>query len=73
MEECQLLTQSRFVFAQRVDPPTDRRHMLAKIQLQAFGKGGVDRPAPLGQDRLNDRCRAEDNAVIDPDEACRRR
>jgi hypothetical protein len=31
VEECQLLTQPRFVFTQRIDPPTDRRHMLAKI------------------------------------------
>jgi hypothetical protein len=31
VEQSQLLTQSRFVFAQRVDPSPDGRHMLAKI------------------------------------------
>ena len=66
MEERQLLTQSRFVFAQRVDPTTDGRHMLAKIQIQALGKGGVDLPTPLGQDRLDGRCRAKDDTVCNP-------
>jgi hypothetical protein len=36
MEQGQLLTQPSFVFAQRVDPPTDRRHMLAKVQVEAL-------------------------------------
>jgi hypothetical protein len=48
MEERQLLTQPHFVFTHRVDPTTDRRHMLAKIQIQALDKGGVDLPTPLG-------------------------
>ena len=52
LEQSQLVTQSRFVFAQRVDPPTDGRHMLTKIQIQALSKGRVDFPPPLGQDDL---------------------
>jgi hypothetical protein len=68
MEERQLLAQSRFVFAQRVDPTTDRRHMLAKIQIQALDKGGMDLPTALGQDGFDGRCRAKDDAVFDPDD-----
>jgi hypothetical protein len=68
MEERQLLAQSRFVFAPRVNPSPDRRHMLTKIQIQTLGKRGVDLPPPLGQDGLDDRCRAEDDAVFDPDD-----
>jgi hypothetical protein len=59
MEKRQLLAQSRFVFAQRVDPLPDCRHMLTKIQIQILGKRGIDRPTSLGQDRLDDHCRAK--------------
>jgi hypothetical protein len=44
VEQSQLLAQSRFVFAQRVDPPTNGCYMLTKIQIQAFDEGGVDLP-----------------------------
>ena len=33
MEQSQLLTQARFVFAPRVDSPPDGRDMLAKVQI----------------------------------------
>jgi hypothetical protein len=68
MEECQLLTQSRFVFAQRVDPSIDRCHMLTKVQIQVFDKAGIDLPTPLGQDGFDGRGRAEDDAVCDSDD-----
>jgi hypothetical protein len=38
VEQSQLLTQPRFVFTQRVDPPANRRHMLTKIQIEALDK-----------------------------------
>jgi hypothetical protein len=38
MEQSQLLTQARLVFAQRVDSPPDGRDMLAKVQIQALDK-----------------------------------
>jgi hypothetical protein len=69
MEERQLLTQARFVFAQRGDPSTDRRHMLTKVQIQACDEGRIDLPAPLGQEGLGGLCCAEADAVRDPDEA----
>jgi hypothetical protein len=69
VEQSQLLTQSRFVFAHRVDPTTDGRHMLAKIQMQTFDKTGIDLPTPLGQDGCDGRGRAKDDAVRDPDDA----
>jgi hypothetical protein len=51
VEQSQLLTQSRFVFAQRVDPTTDRRHMLAKIQMQAVAVGRRVTPPAAVPDR----------------------
>ena len=50
VEVCQLLTQPRFVLAQRIDPPTNRRHMLAIEFLNDFShfpgfNGG--RPLPF--------------------------
>jgi hypothetical protein len=68
VEQRQLLTQSRFVFVQRVDPPANGRHMLTKIQIQALDEGGIDLPTPLGQDGLDGLCRTEDDAVCDPDD-----
>jgi hypothetical protein len=68
MEERQLLTQPRFVFAQGVDSRPDRRHMLANIQIQALDKGGVDLPTPLRQDGFDGRCQAKNDAVLAPDE-----
>src|SRR5215510_484569 len=50
-------------------PPTNRRHMLAKIQIQALDKARIDRPTALGQDRRDGLCRAEYNAVGDAHEA----
>lgn len=41
VEERPLLTQPRFVFAQRVDPPTDRCDLLAQVESQAFDKSGT--------------------------------
>jgi hypothetical protein len=69
LEERQLLTQPRFVFAHRGDPPPNRRHRLAQVQMQALDKGRIALPAPLGQDGLDGLGRAEDDAVGDPDNA----
>jgi hypothetical protein len=69
LEERQLLRQSRCVFAQRVDPPTNRRHRLTKVAMQALDKSAIDLPTPLGQNRLKGRCRAEDDAGLNPDDA----
>ena len=38
LEHGQLLTQSRFVFAQGIDLTPDRRDMLAKVQIQPLYK-----------------------------------
>src|SRR5262245_65878016 len=43
--------------------------MLAKVQIQALDKAGIDRPPALGQDRRDGLCRAEDDAVGYPYEA----
>ena len=69
LKESQVLAQPGFVFAKRVDSTTDRRHMLTKIQVEALDQGGVDLPTPLSQDRFDGRWRAEDDAVLDPDDA----
>ena len=42
VEERQLLTQARFVFAQRVDSPPDGRDMLAQVQIEALDKRRID-------------------------------
>jgi hypothetical protein len=42
--------------------------MLTKIQIQALDEGGIDLPAPPGQDGREGLCRAEDDAVFDPDD-----
>jgi hypothetical protein len=68
VEQRQLLAQSRFVFAHRVDLPTDGRHMLTKIQMQALDKTRVDRPPPLSQDGLDGPACAEDDAMGDPND-----
>jgi hypothetical protein len=38
--------------------------MLAKVQIQAFDKRGINLPTPLGQDRLDGLCRSKDDAVF---------
>ena len=48
LEQGQLVIQSRFVFAQRVDPSPDRRHMLAKVETQPLHKARIDGPTSLG-------------------------
>jgi hypothetical protein len=42
--------------------------MLAKIQVAALDQSGVDLPAAFGQNRRDRLCRAEDDAVLDPDD-----
>ena len=69
MEQGQLLSQPRFVFAQRIDPTADRRHMLAKVQIQALNKTRIDLLTALGQDRLDGLCRAEYHPVFDAHDA----
>jgi hypothetical protein len=64
----QLLTQSRFVFTQRVGPPTNCRHTLAKIQVKPLHKTRVDPPAAFGQDGLAGLCRTKDDAMFHPHE-----
>jgi hypothetical protein len=41
LEKSQLVTQSSFVFAQRVDPPPNSGDMLAEVQVQALHKCGI--------------------------------
>src|SRR5262245_4291726 len=43
--------------------------MLTNIQVEAFYKARIDLPAPLGENRLDGRCRTEDEAVFDSHEA----
>jgi hypothetical protein len=69
MEQSQLLTQARFMFAPRVDAPPDGRDMLAKVQIQALDKRRIDLPTTLGQPRLDGLSHAEHNLVLDPHEA----
>ena len=47
LEQSQLLTQSGFVFAQGVDPPTERRHMADKA-LDGAPSGARDVVATFG-------------------------
>src|SRR6266446_7462801 len=60
----QLLPEARLVFAQRGDATTDRRHMLADSEIEAFNEGGVDLPAAGRQHVLDPLERAEDHAVL---------
>lgn len=69
VEESQLLTQLGFVFAPRSDPPTNRCHMLAQVQVETLHTTRVGFPAALGQDRLDGLCRTGDDAVFDPHDA----
>src|SRR5262247_2559571 len=69
LEQSQLVTQSRFVFAQRVDPPPNGGDMLAEVQVQALHKCGIDLPALRGQSLLNGLTRAKHDTVCDPDQA----
>src|SRR5882724_3047864 len=57
------------MLAQRVDPPPDRGYMLTELQVEALDKTRVDLPTTLGQDRLDDLCRAEYDPVFHPDNA----
>jgi hypothetical protein len=69
VEERQLLTQARFVFAPRVDSPPDGRAMLAQVQIQALDKRRIDLPTSPGQPRLDGLSHAEHDLVLDPHEA----
>jgi hypothetical protein len=69
LEKSQLVTQSSFVFAQRVDPPPNSGDMLAEVQVQALHKCGIDLPASLGQSLLDCLTRAKHDTVCDPDQA----
>ena len=66
VEQSQLLTQPGFVFAQRIDPTPDRRHMLAKVQVEALYQTCIDRPTSFGQDGLDGLRRAKYDAVFHP-------
>jgi hypothetical protein len=48
LEQGQLVMQSRFVLAKRVDPSPDRRRMLAKVEIQPLHKARIDGPTSLG-------------------------
>jgi hypothetical protein len=65
VEDRQLLTPPRFVFAKCIDSPPNRCHRLAKIQVKPFHKTRVDPPAAFGQDRRDGLCRSEDDAMFD--------
>src|SRR2546427_13035241 len=58
----QLLPEARLVFAQRGDATTDRRHMLADSEIEAFHEGGGDLPASGRQHVLDPLERAENHA-----------
>jgi hypothetical protein len=43
--------------------------MLTKVEIQALDKSAIDLPTPLGPNRLNGRCWAEDDTGFHPDDA----
>jgi len=45
LEERQLVAQPVFALAERGDPTTDGRHMLAEVEVEALNEGGIDLPA----------------------------
>jgi hypothetical protein len=45
MIQCQLLAHARVVFAQRADPPSHRRHMLADVEVQPVTVDGGIAPS----------------------------
>jgi hypothetical protein len=47
----QLLTQARFMLAQRVDATANRRDLVAQVEVEALDKGCVDLPAIRGPRR----------------------
>jgi hypothetical protein len=61
LEDRSWLSQPGFVLAYRVDPPTNRRHMLAQVQVETLGETRVDLPTPLGQELMDGLMRAEDH------------
>ena len=69
LEKSQLVTQTRFVFAQRVDSPPNGGDMVAEVQVQALHKCGIDLPALRGQSLLDDLMRAKHDTVCDPNQA----
>ena len=73
MAQRQWVPQLDFVFAQRVDPTADRCDMLAKVEIEALDKCGVDLPPPLGQDRLDGLACAAHAAVLGPNNASTQR
>ena len=66
VEDRQLLTHPRCMFATCVDAPPNRCPMLAKIQVKPCHKTRVAPPAAFGQDRLDDLGRSEEDAIFDP-------
>ena len=44
LEERQLVAQPVFTLAERSDPTTDGRHMLAEVEVEAFNERCVDLP-----------------------------
>src|SRR5215475_2913160 len=65
----QLLTQPLFLLAERQDPSSDRRYMLADIKVEAFHKGRVDLPATRCQHVVDTIERTEDHPVFHTDQA----
>jgi hypothetical protein len=65
----QLLTQTRFVFTQRIYSTPDGGHMLSEIQIEPLYESRIDLPAALGQNRLDGLCRPEDDPVFDAHDA----
>jgi hypothetical protein len=39
------VAQPVFALAERGDPTTDSRHMLAEVEVEALDEGGIDLPA----------------------------
>src|SRR5262245_38768232 len=68
MIQCQLLPYAVLAFAERVDAPSHRRHMLADGQVEALHKRRLDLPA-AGRQHLLDRVqRAKDDLMPDADQ-----
>jgi len=69
MGQCQLLPHAVLALAERADPPSHRRHMLADGQVEALHERGVDLPA-AGRQHLLDRLkRATHDPVSHVDQA----
>ena len=53
LEQGSLIPQACFTLAEGIDPASNRRHLLADIEVQPFDKRRVDRPATPCQHLLN--------------------